>query len=37
MIKTIEWFQNTEPIYFFLGLIGLAIVFRILYNIIFDK
>lgn len=37
MIKTIEWFENASPFYFFLGIIGVAIVMRIIYEIITDK
>jgi uncharacterized membrane protein YhdT len=37
MIKIIEWFENASPLYFCLGLIGVAIVIRIIYEIITDK
>lgn len=37
MIKIIEWFQNASPFYFCLGLIGVAIVIRIIIEIITDK
>jgi len=37
MIQVIEWFENTSPLYFWIGLIGVAIVIRIVYEIIFDK
>jgi hypothetical protein len=34
MIKTIEWFENANPLDFFLGLVVVAIVIRIIYEII---
>jgi hypothetical protein len=37
MIKMIEWLENTTPFYFCLGLIGVAIVIRIIYEILTDK
>lgn len=37
MIKLIDWFENATPFYFFLGLIVVAIVIRIIYEILTDK
>lgn len=37
MIAIIEWFKNASPFYFCLGLIGLAIVIRLIYEILTDK
>jgi hypothetical protein len=37
MNQTIEWFINTTPSYFLLGIIGLAIVLRIVYEILTAK
>lgn len=37
MIKIIDWFENTTPFHFLLGLIGLAIVIRFIYEILTDK
>lgn len=37
MEKIIEYFENASPLDFCLGLIGVAIVIRIIYEIITDK
>jgi uncharacterized membrane protein (DUF106 family) len=37
MIKIIDWFENTNPFYFCLGIIVLAIVIGIVYEILTDK
>ena len=37
MIKTIEFFNNATPIYLALGVIGIAVVIRVAYEIIFGK
>jgi hypothetical protein len=36
-MEIIEWFANANPLDFCLGLIGVAIVFRIIYEIITEK
>jgi len=33
----IDWFMNTTPFYFCIGLIGLAVVFRVIYEILSNK
>ncbi len=37
MIQIIEWFNHTSPFYFCLGLIGIAIVIRVIYEILTGK
>lgn len=37
MLKIIEWFENASPLYFCFGLIGVAILIRIIYEIITDE
>ena len=37
MIKTLEWFENATPFEFLLGIIVVAIIIRVIYDIITDK
>lgn len=37
MIALFEWFRDANPIDFCIGLIGIAIVIRVIYEILTDK